>query len=267
MRRNLIGCALAALALAGPAWTQTVGPGGESATPSSEITLSDADLAGLKDKGHKAALLWHTSSDFVNAVTAGATDEFARAGIPVVVTTDAGFDAAKQRSDIETALAAGPDVVLALPLDPVTSAEAFREASGSGVKLVFLSNVPADYKQGTDYVAIVTDDLFQMGKQAADVLATALGGKGKVGWIFHDATYYVTNQRDNAFKTTIENDYPDMEIVAEAGIADPARAEEIASRDAASRTPTSTASTSPGPSPPTACWRRCAPAATRIPRW
>ena len=229
MRRNLIGCALAALALAGPAWTQTVGPGGESATPSSEITLSDADLAGLKDKGHKAALLWHTSSDFVNAVTAGATDEFARAGIPVVVTTDAGFDAAKQRSDIETALAAGPDVVLALPLDPVTSAEAFREASGSGVKLVFLSNVPADYKQGTDYVAIVTDDLFQMGKQAADVLAKALGGKGKVGWIFHDATYYVTNQRDNAFKTTIENDYPDMEIVAEAGIADPARAEEIAS--------------------------------------
>lgn len=229
MRRNLLGCALAALMLAGPAWPQTVGPGGESATPSSAITLSDADLAALKDKGHKAALLWHTSSDFVNAVTSGATDEFARADIPVVVTTDAGFDAAKQRSDIETALAAGPDVVLALPLDPVTSAEAFREAAGAGVKLVFLSNVPADYKQGTDYVAVVTDDLFQMGKQAADVLAEALGKKGKVGWIFHDATYYVTNQRDNAFKTTIEQDYPDMQIAAEAGIADPARAEEIAS--------------------------------------
>ena len=38
----------------------------------------------------------------------------------------------------------------------------------------------------------------------------------------------MTNQRDNAFKTTIENDYPDIEIVAEQGIADPARAEEIA---------------------------------------
>ena len=89
--------------------------------------------------------------------------------------------------------------------------------------------MPADYKQGTDYVAIVTDDLFQMGKQAADVLAKAIGGKGKVGWIFHDATYYVTNQRDNAFKTTIEKDYPDIEIVAEQGISDPARAEELAS--------------------------------------
>jgi ribose transport system substrate-binding protein len=216
--------------LAAPAvLAQTVGPAGETATPSSEITLSDADLAALKGQGYKAALLWHTSSDFVNAVTAGATDEFARAGVEVVVTTDAGFDAAKQRSDIETALAAGPDVILALPLDPVTSAEAFRQAVTDGVKLVFLSNVPADYKQGTDYAAIVTDDLFQMGKQAADVLAKAIGGKGKVGWIFHDATYYVTNQRDNAFKTTIETDYPDIEIVAEQGISDPARAEELAS--------------------------------------
>jgi len=96
------------------------------------------------------------------------------------------------------------------------------------VKLVFLSNVPAGYKQGSDYVAIVTDDLFQMGKQAADVLAKSLGNKGKVAWIFHDAQYYVTNQRDNAFKATIESDYKDMTIADSKGIADPARAEEIA---------------------------------------
>lgn len=74
----------------------------------------------------------------------------------------------------------------------------------------------------------MTDDLFQMGKQAADVLATAMGSKGKVGWIYHDAAHHVTNQRDNAFKTTIQTDYPDMQIVAEAGISDPARAEEVA---------------------------------------
>ena len=229
--KSLIASALLASLLfaAPPALAQTVGPAGESATPSSDISLTDADLTALKGKGYKAALLWHTSSDFVNAVTAGATDEFTKAGVEVVVTTDAGFDAAKQRSDIETALAAQPNVILALPLDPVTSAEAFRQAVTDGVKLVFLSNVPADYKHGTDYAAIVTDDLFQMGKQAADVLAKAIGGKGKVGWIFHDATYYVTNQRDNAFKTTIGKDYPEIKIVAEQGISDPARAEELAS--------------------------------------
>ncbi|MER9427396.1 substrate-binding domain-containing protein [Mesorhizobium sp. M0408] len=228
---RLVATALAGslMLLAGGAGAQTVGPSGETATPSAEVRLSDADLAAVKEKGYKAALLWHTSSDFTNAVTSGAKDEFARAGIQIVATTDAGFDAARQRSDIETALAAKPNVILSLPLDPVTSAEAFRQALTDGTKLVFLSNLPKGYKHGTDYAAIVTDDLFQMGKQAADALAKALDGKGKVGYIFHDASYYVTNQRDQAFKTTIEKDYPGIKIVAEQGISDPARAEELAS--------------------------------------
>ncbi len=214
--------------MTGIAFAQTVGPAGEAATPSAEVKLSDADIGALKGKGYKAALLWHTSSDFTNAVSAGAKDEFARAGVDIAVTTDAGFDAARQRSDIETALAAKPTIILALPLDPVTSAEAFRQAVKDGTKLVFLSNVPSGYKQGSDYASIVTDDLFQMGKQAADALAKAIGSKGKVGYIYHDASYYVTNQRDQAFKTTIEKSYPDIKIVAEKGISDPARAEEIA---------------------------------------
>jgi ribose transport system substrate-binding protein len=211
-----------------PALAQTMGPNGESPTASSEVTLTDAEVDQIKGMNATAALLWHTSSDFVNAVTAGANDAFDKLGIKVVATTDAGFDSAKQMSDIETVLAKNPSIILALPLDPTTSAQAFKPAVDAGVKIVLLSNVPAGYVQGKDYVGIVTDDLFQMGKQAADALATSIGGKGKVAWIFHDAQYYVTNQRDNAFKATIEKDYPDIQIVAEAGLADPARAEEIA---------------------------------------
>jgi ribose transport system substrate-binding protein len=207
---------------------ETTGPDGEKATPTSELKLSDAEVAKLKDGKYTAALLWHTSSDFVNAVTAGAKDEFARLGVEVVAQTDAGFDAAKQKSDVETILAKKPSAILALPLDPVTSAEAFKPAVASGVKIVLLSNKPKDFVQGKDYVTIVTDDLFQMGKHAADALAQSIGKKGKVAWIYHDAQYYVTNQRDNAFKATIEQDYPDIHIVAQAGIADPARAEDIA---------------------------------------
>jgi ribose transport system substrate-binding protein len=207
---------------------ETVGPGGEKATPASALSLSDSEIAKLKDGKYTAALLWHTSSDFVNAVTAGATDEFKLLGIPVVAQTDAGFDAAKQKNDVETILAKKPSAILALPLDPVTSAEAFKPAIAAGVKIVLLSNKPKDFVQGKDYVAIVTDDLFQMGKHAADALAASIGGKGKVAYIFHDAAYYVTNQRDQAFKATIEKDYPNIKIVAEQGITDPARAEDIA---------------------------------------
>jgi len=205
---------------------QTVGPNGEPATPSSALTLTDAEVAKLKEGKYSAALVWHTSSDFISAVTAGAIHEFDRAGIKVVATTDAGFDSARQLSDVETVMAKSPSVILALPLDPIGSAKAFQVAKEKGVELVFLSNVPAGYKQGVDYVSIVTDDLFQMGKQAADALAKSLLNKGKIAWIFHDAQYYVTNQRDNAFRKTVENDYKNMPIVARQGITDPARSED-----------------------------------------
>ena len=207
---------------------ETIGPGGESSTPSSEIVVGNDLVASIQAGNYTAALLWHDQSDFVNAVTAGARDEFTRLGIEVVAVTSAGFDAAKQRNDIETALARNPSIILSLPLDPVTSAAAFEEAKDAGVALTFLSNLPSGYKHPEDYAAIVTDDLFEMGKQAADALAAAMDNSGTVGWIYHDAAYYVTNQRDNAFKTTIENDYPDITIVAEQGISDPARAEEMA---------------------------------------
>ena len=211
-----------------PAFAQTMGPSGESATMSAKVTVGDDKVAMLRSGGYTAALLWHEQSDFVNAITAGARDEFARLGIEVIATTNANFDAATQRSDIETVLVKKPNIILSLPLDPVTSAAAFQDAKRDGVKLVFLSNLPQDYKHPQDYAAIVTDDLYQMGKQAADALAKAMGGRGQVGWIFHAADFYVTNQRDNAFKTTIINDYPNIDIVIEQGLSDPARAEEIA---------------------------------------
>jgi len=198
-----------------------------TATSSEDIRLSENELAMLRNKGYQAALLWHTSSEFISAVSQGARDEFAKAGIPVAVQTDAGFDAAREYSNIEIALAARPDIILSLPLDATTSARAFRQAISDGSTLVFLSNLPAGYIHAIDYAAIVTDDLYQMGKQAADALARGLGGHGRGGDLFHDANYYVTNQRDQAFKTTLARDWPEIEIMAEQGISDPARAEEL----------------------------------------
>ncbi|WP_245491177.1 substrate-binding domain-containing protein, partial [Mesorhizobium sp. M2A.F.Ca.ET.037.01.1.1] len=182
----------------------------------------------IKDGKFTAALVWHEMSEYTNAVNAGARDEFKRLGIEVVAQTDAGFDAARQKADVETVMAKKPSIILSLPVDPATAASVYDPARQAGVKLGFVDNSPAGYKQGTDYVTIVSDDLFQMGNKAGIALAEALGKKGKVGYIFHDADFYVTNQRDGAFKKTIEQDYPDMQIAAEAGMADPARSEDIA---------------------------------------
>ncbi|MDI9595884.1 MAG: substrate-binding domain-containing protein [Atribacter sp.] len=208
---------------------ETRGPQGEEPTWYSDVTLTPEEIQKVKEGNYKAAYLMHTSSDFANALMAGAKDLFNELGIELVVTTDAAMDPTKQKTDVETALALKPDIILTLVIDPVAGAEAFRPAVEAGVKLVFMSNLPDGYVQGKDYVGIVTDDLFGMGKVAAEMLADTLGGKGKIAWLFHDASYYVTNQRDNAFKTVIQQNYPDIEIVAEQGIANPADSETIAS--------------------------------------
>ncbi|MER8578480.1 substrate-binding domain-containing protein [Mesorhizobium sp. M1423] len=207
---------------------QTVGPKGETATPFSALVLTDEDVATLKEGKYKAAVLWHVQSDLMSAVDRGVHDELARLGIEVVVTTDANLDVAKQRNDVETAMAKSPDLILTVPIDPVASAAAFAPARDKGVKLVFAAGVPDGYVQGKDYVALLTDDLFQMGEKAADELAKAIGGKGEIGYIYYDAKLYVPNQRDQAFKYTIEHKYPDIKIVASQGIVDALRAEEVA---------------------------------------
>ncbi|MBL0373317.1 substrate-binding domain-containing protein [Rhizobium sp. KVB221] len=206
----------------------TSGPHGEKPTPASSYVLTQAEEQKIRDGKYTAALVWHEMSEYTTAVNAGARDEFKRLGIEVIAETNAGFDAARQKSDIETVLAKKPAIILSLPVDPASAATVYEPALKAGVKLGFVDNSPAGYEQGRDYVTIVSDDLFQMGHKAGVAMAEALGKKGKVGYIFHDADFYVTNQRDQAFKKTIEQDYPDMRIVAEAGMADPARAEEIA---------------------------------------
>lgn len=209
--------------------SKTEGPNGESPTKLSDITLSDEDVAKLQAGSYSADFLWHTSSQFVTAVQSGAEAEFKRLGVEVGVSANANMDASKQADQIQTALADKPSAILSLPVDPTSAAQAFKPAVADGVKLVFLSNTPKGYEQGTDYTSIVTDDLYQMGKQAAESLGKELGGEGTVGVIFYNANYYVTNQRDAAFLNTMKQEFPKITIVAKQGFSDPTRAETIAS--------------------------------------
>jgi len=206
----------------------THGPFGEKATPTSALRLTSAEVAKVQAGHHTAALVWHENSDFTTAVNAGVRDQFERLRIEVIAETSAAFDAAKQKADIETVQAREPSVLLTLPVDPVVTASAYKAVARQGTKIVLLSSVPEGMKYGRDYVAVVTDDLFQMGKRAADALAAAVGDGGTVGYFFHDANHYVTNERDEAFLKTITTNYPDIDVVAKRGIADPNKAHDEA---------------------------------------
>ena len=208
---------------------ETAGPRGEAPTSYIEVNLSDAEEALVRDGGYRAAILMHTSADWTNAVIAGARDRFEDLGIEVAAVTDAGFDSNKQRTDIETALALRPDIIITLVVDPVSGAVALQQAIDQGVKVVLISNLPADFVHGVDYAGIVTDDLFQMGKLTAEMIADFLGGEGQAALMYHDADYYVTNQRDRAVEAVLRRDYPGIDIVTKQGIVNPSDGDVAAS--------------------------------------
>jgi ribose transport system substrate-binding protein len=142
-------------------------------------------------------------------------------GIEVVATTDANFKPEQQVSDIETVMALNPSIIVSIPTDPVATEAAYRAAADAGVKLVFMDNVPKNFTAGTDYVASVSADNFGNGVAAAHLMAQALNCQGKVGLVYHEADFFVTRQRYDAFKQTITDNYPGIEIVKETGITGP----------------------------------------------
>ncbi len=73
----------------------TQGPNGEPSSLSSDIVLTADEATEVQGGGYTAALLWHTSGAFTDAVSQGARDAFAELGIEVIAETEAGFDAAQ----------------------------------------------------------------------------------------------------------------------------------------------------------------------------
>lgn len=198
------------------------GPNGETPTSPSEVSLTDEELAEIEGMNATAAIVMHYGgNDWSQAQIAGLQQQFGEMGIEVIATTDADFKPEQQVSDIETVLARNPDIIVSIPTDPVATEAAYRQAVEQGVQLVFMDNVPNEMVAGTDYVAAVSADNFGNGVAAAHLMAQALECSGTVGVVYHEADFFVTRQRWDAFKQTIESEYPDIEIVDEQGITGP----------------------------------------------
>lgn len=199
----------------------STGPNGEKATPASEITLTDEEKEKIRSGGYKAAISLHYGgNDWATSQIEGLKATFEELGIELVATTDADFSAEQQVSDIETIMAKNPDVIVSIPTDATATADAFQKAAKDGVKLVFMDNVPAGMTAGEDYVSCVSADNYGNGCVAAELMGEALDGKGQIGMVYYDADFFVTNQRDEGFRKTMADKYPDIEIVTEQGFTD-----------------------------------------------
>lgn len=207
----------------------STGPNGEKAVPATTLKLTDEEIAKIKAGNYTAAIALHyAGNDWSTAQVQGLKDTFAKLGIKVLTVSDANFKAEKQVSDIENIMALNPNILISIPVDPVSTAPAYKKAAEKGVKIVFMDNCPKDFKAGQDYVSVVSADNYGNGIAAADIMAKQLGEKGKIGVIYYDADFFVTKQRVDAFEKTIKDKYPNIQIVDRGGFNDPNKAASVA---------------------------------------
>lgn len=206
------------------------GQNGEKPVVTDGLEFSQADLKRLRDGDYTAAMVWHDIDASVVANEKGIRDELRRLGISVVARTDAAFDAGQQKDDYETVIAKHPDAIITLPIDTGVAARALRPAVERGISLAFEEIIPDGFVAGRDYVGTAATDYTAGAIAAAHIIGDALGGRGKLAFLYFDADFFITNQWDAAFKRTIEADYPRIDIVAEQGFADtdPAKVADVA---------------------------------------
>ena len=198
------------------------GPHGEEAFPADQLSLSEEEIEQIREGGYTAALVFHyAGSDWARAQEMGLRYKFGVLGIEILAVTTADFSAEQQVSDIETVMALNPDIIVSIPVDPVATAHAFQRAADAGIHLVFMDNVPAGLTAGVDYISVVSADNVGNGVVAARIMGQALGGEGRIGVIYHDADFFVTNQRVEGFEATIRDEFPGIEIVDRGGFQDP----------------------------------------------
>jgi ribose transport system substrate-binding protein len=176
---------------------------GSTPGPNGEESVSAADIADPTPecleqvKGLKLAFLnGFAGNTWMGAIEAGVRAKAEEYGIEVVATASSDFDPAKEATAVETLMASQPDILVTIPVDPTAGATNYKPALDAGTTLVFYDNPVDGWTGGNEYVGIVTGDHYRMGKNAADLLASAMGETGTYGFIQLDVPFYNSTNRE-----------------------------------------------------------------------
>lgn len=125
-----------------------------------------------------------------------------------LIVMDAGFDAAKQITDIEDMIQQGVDVML---LDPVDSngIQAALNACKDAEIPVIAYNSPVD--DASLVTSTVASDNYMAGQLIGEELAKALGGKGQVAMLTYNVAQVCAARADGFIDAM--KDFSDIEIV------------------------------------------------------
>ena len=178
--------------------------------PADEPTDTPADEPATDEKILIPVISKGFQHQFWQAVKLGAEQAAEEYGVEITFEgpeTEAQVD--KQLDMIQAALAKKPQALALAALDSKAAAQYIEQADAAGIPVVgFDSGVDSPLVKST-----AATDNYAAAAAAADKMAELIGGKGKVGLIVHDQTSKTGVDRRDGFVDTLNEKYPDIEVV------------------------------------------------------
>jgi ribose transport system substrate-binding protein len=193
-----------------------LGPHGERPFPADQLILTDAEAELARAGRFSAAIVLHTTtSDWSRQEVAGIIGTLGQYGATVSEIVDCGFDKDKQNRELLRLAAAAIHGVISLPIGSSRVLEAHRAICRAGKKLVLLDNAPSGLRPSVDYLAVSSADNFGLGAIAAELICPYASHEGVVGILNYEAEFFVTNERELAFRKWMGAERPDLTLVRE----------------------------------------------------
>lgn len=191
------------------------GPFGEKAESADVLILSEDEKEKIRRKNYTAAISFHyTGKAWMRLQEKGIKKIFDDFGISLIAITDAHFDAELQCKQLESIKFLKPDILISIPVDVKSTADAFRSIADSDTKLVLITNIPDGFTP-KDYISCISVNEHSHGNSMGHGLGEYMVRHGlkNVGLICHgERNFFATKQRDSAVEQVLMEEYPDIHV-------------------------------------------------------
>ena len=154
---------------------------GCSRTEQSQVP-ANAEPAAAKSRGTIGLSVLTLTNPFFKEIADTLKAEAGRNGYDVLVVSGE-FDAARQQNQVKDFIVRKTAAIVLTPCDSKAIGSSIREANAAGIP-VFTADI-ACLAPGAQVVCHVATDNYSGGKQAAEAMIEALGGKGKIAILDH----------------------------------------------------------------------------------
>jgi ABC-type sugar transport system substrate-binding protein len=174
--------------------------------------IAVASTAEAANKPYKLGyMIWNASVPFYSNLIKSAKETAKAEGVTIDIQSGNG-DLATQIAVVQQFIAQGVDMILISPSDPKGIVPVIRQATTAGIPVMAV-NTEADTTSGAQVVTYVGVNDYEFGQKQGDLLAQAVGEKGKVGYIMGKLGTSAELARKAGLEDTLKK-HPGIEIVA-----------------------------------------------------